>query len=86
MPPEPSPRETTYLVKLPNFEAARLCKEQLLAWGESAVTVRAVERGNASEVRATFAELAPDPAHDVRVAHLLPLVGEYGVRHQARGR
>ncbi|GIH21683.1 hypothetical protein [Rugosimonospora africana] len=80
--PEPWPRETTYLLRLPNPEVARLCEEQLVAWGGSAVTVCGVERGSEWEVRATFAELAPDPSHDERGVQLVRLAGEYGGRYE----
>jgi hypothetical protein len=95
--PAPSPPGTTYVVSVPTVEAARACQVVLVAWGGSAVTIRnakdsrgwtirAAEDTNVWEVAATFPELAPDPAHDLRVGRLRELADEHGGRYQGSGR
>lgn len=95
--PEPSPRETTYVLSVPTTEAARACQEILVDWGGSPVTIRDAhdsrgwtirdaEDTNEWEVAATFPELAPDPTYDVRARRISELADLHGGRYQGSGR
>ena len=77
--PEPSRRETTYILSVPSYEAARACQDKLATRGGSDVTVRETEE-HRWEVLATFPELAPDPSHEARFAEMRELAVQYGGR------
>ena len=77
--PEPSRRETTYILSVPSYEAARACQDELATRGGSDVTVRETEE-HRWEVLATFPELAPDPSHEARFAEVRELAVQHGGR------
>ncbi|MET7949755.1 hypothetical protein [Micromonospora sp. NPDC005324] len=86
--PESMPRRTIYVVEVPE-EAVDGCMTALVGQGGQEVALRRVDETeippNIRQISATFADLPPDPGHQVRVDHLSVLAQRYGGRFAGFG-
>jgi hypothetical protein len=80
--PEPLLRGTTYIVSIPNEEAARACRDRLTDWGALALDVTEGADRTGWEVRASFPDLIPDPSYEQRVVQLQELAVQHGGRYE----